>query len=53
MNNVGIKAELVAYMNKYFDILNRLLLHAKHKLLIILKYTCRKLRLRFSLITQK
>ena len=30
MNNVGSKAELVTDMNDYFDIVNRLPLHAKH-----------------------
>ena len=38
MNNVDIKAGFITDMNKYFDILNRLLLHLNHKLLIILKY---------------
>ena len=33
MNNADVKAEFVTDMNKYFDILNRLLLHQKHKLL--------------------
>ena len=37
MNNVDIKAELITDMNKYFDVLNRLPLHPKHKLLIISK----------------
>ena len=38
MNNVDVKAELVTDMNKYFDVLNRLPLYPKHKLLIISKY---------------
>ena len=36
--NVAGKAELVTNMNKYFDILNRLPLHPKQKLLIFSKY---------------
>ena len=48
MNNVDIKAELVTDTNKYFDILNRLPLHPKHKLLIIWNYICSKLRWIFS-----
>ena len=46
MNSVDKKSELVADMNKYFDILNRLSLHPKHKLLIISKYIYSKLRWR-------
>ena len=38
MNNVDIKAELLTDINKYFDILNQIPLHLKHKLLIISKY---------------
>ena len=38
MNNADMKAELVTDTNKYFEILNRLLLHPKHKLMIISKY---------------
>ena len=50
MNNIDdIKAELVTDMNKYFDILNRLPLLPKHKLLIVSKYIYSKLRWRFSL----
>ena len=45
MNNIDdIKAELVTDMNKYFDILNRLPLLPKHKLLIVSKYIYSKLR---------
>ena len=36
MNIVDIKVQLVIDMNKYFHILNRLPLHPKHKLFIIL-----------------
>ena len=46
MNSVDIKAELVTGVNKYFDILKRLSLHPKHKLLIISKYIYSKLRWR-------
>ena len=49
MNIVDIKADLDRDMNKYFDVLNRLPLHPKHKLSIILKYIYRKLRWRFSI----
>ena len=49
MNNVDIKAELVTDTNKYFDILNRLPLNPKHKLLIIWNYICSKLRWIFSI----
>ena len=45
MNNVDIKAELASDMNKYFDMLNRLPLHPKHKSLIISKYIYIKLRM--------
>ena len=34
LNNAAVKAELVTNKNKYFDILNRLPLHPKQKLLI-------------------
>ena len=37
-NNVDIKAELVTDINKYFDILNRLPLHPKHKSFKVLSY---------------
>ena len=46
MNSADIKAELVTDINKYFDILNRLSLHPKHKLLIISEYIYSKLRWR-------
>ena len=46
MDSVDIKAELVTDMNKYFDILNRLPLHPKHKLLITSNYIYSKLRWR-------
>ena len=49
MNNVDVKAEFVTDMNNYFDVLNRLPLHPKHKLLIISKYVYSKLRCRFSI----
>ena len=49
MNNSDIKTELVTDMNQYFDILNRLPLHPKHKLLIITRYIYSKLRWRFSI----
>ena len=49
MNNADVKAEFVTDMNKYFDILNRLLLHPKHKFLIISKYIYGKFRWKFSL----
>ena len=39
MNNIDVKAEFVRDMNKYFDILNRLPLYPKHKLLIIYNIT--------------
>ena len=43
-----MKAEPVTDMNKYFDNLNWLPLHPKHKLLIIAKYIYSILRWRFS-----
>ena len=49
MNNVDVKAEFVTDMNNYFDVLNRLPLHPKRKLLIISKYVYSKLRCRFSI----
>ena len=49
MNNTNIKAEPVTDMNKYFDNLNWLPLHPKHKLLIIAKYIYSILKWRFSI----
>ena len=37
-NNVDIKAELVTDINKYFDILNQLPLHPKHKSFKVISY---------------
>ena len=43
------KAQLITEISKYMDILNRLSLHPKNKLQIILRYVYSKLRWRFSI----